>query len=113
SHKEVSMLSIKHGERKKVSLDDIFSGPDEFGLLNVKPKHTSGGGISLEVSKFEEINAFIDKEGRHPSDTADLAEKLLARRLQSYINNTGAKEGLAPYDRHNLLQATACQEHDS
>lgn len=96
------MLSIKHGERKKLSLDDIFNGPDEFGLLNVKAKHVSGGA-SLEVSKFEEVNTFIDKEGRHPNPDGDLEEKLLARRLQSYINNIDMYPVLSSYDRHNLL----------
>lgn len=98
------MLSIKHGERKKLSLDDIFNGPDEFGLLNVKAKQVNGGA-SLEVSKFEEVNAFIDKEGRHPSADGELAEKLLARRLQSYIDNTDMYPVLSSYDRHCLLTA--------
>lgn len=104
------MLSIKHGERKKLSLDDIFNGPDEFGLLNVKAKHVSGGA-SLEVSKFEEVNTFIDKEGRQPSAEGELAEKLLARRLQSYIDNTDMYPVLSSYDRHNLLVSNAPVTH--
>lgn len=106
------MLSIKHGERKKLSLDDIFNGPDEFGLLNVKAKNVSGGA-SLEVSKFEELNAFIDKEGRYPSANGELTEKLLARRQQSYIENTGMYAVLSSYDRHSLLTADAPATHST
>lgn len=96
------MLTITRGKRKVASLDDIFNSPDEFGLLDVQAKRSSGG-TSLEMAKFEEINVFIDKNGSSPKPDGDLAEKLLARRLQSYLNNSALSESLKSYDRHNLL----------
>lgn len=102
------MLSIRHAKRKRLSLDDILNGPDEFGLLNVEAKRL-GSSSPPEVSKFEEINTFIDQEGRRPEPTGELNEKLLARRLQSYIGNTQAHESIRAYDRHNLLASTVTQ----
>lgn len=96
------MLTIKHSERKIRSLDDILAGPDKFGLLDVKPRRSSGA-TSLEISRFEEINTFIDKEGKQPESGGDLAEKLMARRLQGYIKSTELHEMLSDYDRHGLL----------
>lgn len=102
------MLSIRHAKRKRLSLDDILNGPDEFGLLNVEAKRLSSSSPP-EVSKFEEINTFIDQEGRRPESTGELREKLLARRMQSYIGNTQAHEAIRAYDRHNLLDSTVTQ----
>lgn len=102
------MLSIKHAKRKRLSLDDILNGPDEFGLLDVEAKRFSSSSPP-EISKFEEINKFIDREGRRPESTGELNEKLLARRLQSYIGNTQAHEAIRAYDRHNLLASTVTQ----
>lgn len=96
------MLSIKHNVRKKLSLDDILNGPDEFGLLDVEAKHINHS-TPLEFSKFEEINVFIDRKGRPPEPNGELSEKLLARRLQGYIDNTACHGVIKPYDRHNLL----------
>jgi hypothetical protein len=98
-------MPIQHGTDKgagRPSLDDILNGPDEFGFLDVQAKRPSGGA-SLEVSKFEEINAFIDQHGRGPESTGDLSEKLLARRLKSYQENIDQYASLKPYDRHDLL----------
>lgn len=102
------MLSIRHAKRKRLSLDDILNGPDEFGLLNVEAKRFSSSSPP-EVSKFEEINTFIDQEGRRPESTGELNEKLLARRMQSYVDNAQAHEAIRAYDRHNLLASTVTQ----
>src|SRR5690554_3606737 len=79
-HKEgKSMASIRHNRRKvadRPSLDDIFSGPDEFGLLDV-PALRVGRSAPLEITNFEEISSFVDEHGRAPSDDGALAEKLL------------------------------------
>lgn len=94
-----------HHDRKRaarLSLDDIFSGPDEFGLLDVKPKHSSAG-LPLSVSKFEEINSFFEQNGRVPTESGDLTEKLLARRLSGYVENPDLCNALRQYDRHSLL----------
>ncbi|EOJ8669147.1 TPA: GIY-YIG nuclease family protein [Providencia stuartii] len=98
-------MAIRHSKSKmanRLSLDDIFSGPDEFGLLDVAPKAISQNA-PIEITNFEAINAFVDQHGRAPSQDGDLAEKLLARRLASYQNNSSSHSTLAPYDRYGLL----------
>lgn len=98
------MPPIHHDKQRSVrrSLDDIFNGPDEFGMLEVQAKRSSGGA-PLEVAKFEEINAFVDQQGHAPDSAGELSEKLLARRLTGYLTNQTLHAALKPYDRHNLL----------
>ncbi len=98
------MPPIHHDKQRSVrrSLDDIFNGPDEFGMLEVQAKRSSGGA-PLEVAKFEEINAFVDQHGHAPDSAGELSEKLLARRLNGYLTNQTLHAALKPYDRHNLL----------
>ncbi|WP_432787026.1 hypothetical protein AAEX37_01099 [Oligella sp. MSHR50489EDL] len=98
-------MAIRHSQIKaasRLSLDDIFSGSDEFGLLDVAPKAISQHA-PIEITNFEAINAFVDQHGRAPSQDGDLAEKLLARRLTGYQNNVSLHDALAQYDRYGLL----------
>lgn len=88
---------------KRLSLDDILNGTDEFGLLNVQPKRPSRNA-PLEVTRFEEISVFVDQHGRLPNaEGVVVTEKTLARRLATYLTNTTKYDTLRPYDRHNLL----------
>ena len=97
------MASIKlRGKQPRRTLDDIFAGPDEFGLLNVKPKAKTLGRI--EEGRFEEINIFIEQNGREPSYHGDLSEKSLARRLASFRGSKELCEYLKSMDRHYLLR---------
>lgn len=99
------MALFRHDKSKArtlPSLDDIFNGPDEFGLLNVQAKRISGNA-PLEIKNFEEINAFFEANGRPPSQEGGLSEKLIARRLAGYLTNRSLHEVLKPYDRHGLL----------
>lgn len=103
------MAAIRHDRGKAIarpSLDDIFSGPDEFGLLDVAAKRI-GSHAPLEETNFEAINAFVDQHQRVPNDHGDLSEKLLARRLATYVANTRLRDALRPYDRHGLLSGRA------
>lgn len=105
------MASIKlRGKQPRRTLDDIFAGPDEFGLLNVKPISKSLGRI--EEGRFEEINVFIDQNGREPSSDGDLSEKGLARRLASFRGSKELCEALQAMDRHSLLQVDNAQEEE-
>ncbi len=105
------MASIKlRGKQPRRTLDDIFAGPDEFGLLNVKPKAKTLGRI--EEGRFEEINVFVDQNGREPSSAGDLSEKSLARRLGSFRGSKELCDTLKPMDRHSLLQVDDMQEVD-
>lgn len=98
-------MAIRHNKNKadkRLSLDDIFSGPDEFGLLDVAFK-TVSQNTPIEITNFEAINTFVDQHGRAPNQDGDLAEKLLARRLAVYQNNSDFHLALVSYDRYGLL----------
>ena len=98
-------MAIRHNKNKagnRLSLDDIFSGPDEFGLLDVAFKAVSQN-TPIEITNFEAINTFVDHHGRAPNQDGDLAEKLLARRLAVYQNNSDFHLALVSYDRYGLL----------
>lgn len=103
------MAAIRHDKGKaaaRPSLDDIFSGPDEFGLLDVAAKQV-GKHAPLEITNFEEISAFVDQHHRFPSVQGELSEKLLARRLAGYVANASLRDALLPYDRHGLISGPA------
>lgn len=109
------MASILHtGDKaaKRLSLDDILNGTDEFGLLNVQAKRLSRN-VPLEVTNFEEISVFVDQHGRMPNAEGEFAEKLLARRLATYLKDRAKYDALRPYDRHNLLPKVNQQDDQS
>ncbi|SEI63204.1 Meiotically up-regulated gene 113 [Allopseudospirillum japonicum] len=98
--------------RARLSLEDILNGPDEFGLLAVKAKE-AGGGLPVEVTKFEEINTFIEQHGRVPASSGALSEKLLARRLNTYLHCPESHASLKPYDRYGLLSSAETETQPS
>lgn len=109
------MPPIRHNVDKaasRLSLDDIFNGPDEFGLLNVEAKRVSRNA-PLEVTNFEEINAFVDQYGRLPDNDGELSEKLLARRLTGFQKNKHIHSDLKPYDRHGLIPEITAELDES
>ena len=58
----------------------------------------------LRVTRFDDINQFIDREGRRPlSLSEDQTERLLSRRLETIVEDTTQWSALQPYDRHGLL----------
>lgn len=87
---------------KKITLDDIFDD-DKFGLLDTPTRvsHQKTADDRL-IDSFEEINAFIDKNGREPS-TSSLAEYSLYAKLKNLKEDESRKIALKPYDKHNLL----------
>lgn len=101
---------IDHNESGKgrLSLEDIFNQEDELGLLDVKPKASKS--ISPELSRFEEINIFVDKHGRLPSAQGDLEEKTLARRLLAFQTRFEQYTDTIEWDRHGLLKPCAQAE---
>ncbi len=91
-------------QREFASLDDIFNTPDELGLLNVQARATVPRPTDLRVARFDDINQFIDREGRLPlSLSEDQTERLLSRRLETIVGDTVQWSALRPYDRHGLL----------
>lgn len=88
--------------KKKISLDDIFND-DDFGLLDSTAKTSA---VKSEddrlIDSFEEINAFVDKNGREPNSSS-MSEYGLLARLKNIRQNEQQKITLKPFDRHNLL----------
>lgn len=86
----------------KKTLDDIFND-DDFGLLDVKPKTSN---VKSEedrlIDSFEEINVFIDKNGREPG-ASSMSEYSLLARLKNFKEDEASKKILKPFDRYDLL----------
>ena len=96
-------------EKNRLTLKDIFSMPDDLGLLKVKAINSSSAK-DLNAARFEEINQFIDKNRRPPlNDASHLNEKQLARRLQSILTNKQSMSALKSLDRHMLFKETSLQ----
>jgi len=93
----------------KKTLDDIFED-DDFGLLDVKPKNSN---VKSEedrlIESFEEINSFIDKNGREPQ-ASSMSEYTLLARLKNFREDEKSKKLLKPYDRHDLLGDVEIEE---
>jgi hypothetical protein len=96
---------------KKEILKEIFTN-DPLGLLKVKPKKTKQNteGERL-VASFEEINAFVENNGREPeANPSDISESQLYYRLKSLRENLNKTKQLKPYDTHNLLPSISPTE---
>ena len=94
------------GDKKKLSLDDILHD-DEFGLLDITPKASNVKTADQRlIDSFEEINAFVDKNGREPGSSS-MSEYGLLARLKNIRENELQKVSLKPYDRHDLLGEVA------
>lgn len=97
--------------RQKVTIDDIFSEPDDLGLLVVEPLKIYSSTGNLPVSRLEEINAFYVVHGRPPlPDSEEFKETLLAQRLRVLKDNKQYREMLQPFDIHGLL---ACENNEN
>jgi hypothetical protein len=88
--------------KKKLTIDDIFND-DDFGLLDSKAKaSTVKTDEERLIDSFEEINVFIDKNGRRPSKSS-MSEYGLLAKLKNFRENEDQKKVLKPFDKHNLL----------
>lgn len=77
---------------------------DDLGLLNVKKKTSALTADEQLVSKFNEINNFVTKHGRVPTENrVNITEYMLASRLEAMKANPEQYIALADYDEHNLL----------
>ena len=90
-------------DKQKV-LNDIFND-DPLGLLKVKLKTTSVTSADDQlVSKFKEINSFVEKENREPApNPKNVFEFQLHSRLKSLRKDDEKVDILKPYDTFNLL----------
>lgn len=86
----------------KIDLDDIFDDP-EFKSIEYQKK-ISNVKTDKErlLDSFEEINVFIDNNGREPNNSS-MSEYGLMAKLKNFRDNEDQKKILKPFDRHNLL----------
>jgi hypothetical protein len=78
---------------------------DKFDLLKVKAKAEQPSGDSILISKFEDINNFIDENNRQPSQSpTNPVEFTLFSILFNIQLNPKHIKVLKPFDRHNLLE---------
>ena len=99
-------MAIKHSsDKSKTKLDfhNILESAQSLGLLSkVKAKQIYNPNSQI-FEKFEEINSFVDKNGKLPSiHSNNFKEKSLANRLVGFRNTNSNKE-LECIDRHGLL----------
>ena len=89
---------------KQNVLDEIFAN-DPDGILNVKPKTSPAQNEDQRlVSSFEEINEFVDVNGREPErNMSDMNEMQLWSRLKGLREHNDKMQVLQEHDRHKLL----------
>ncbi len=89
---------------KQNVLDEIFAN-DPDGILDTKPRTSPAQNEDQRlVSSFEEINAFVDANGREPErNMSDMNEMQLCSRLKGLREHEEKMQVLQEHDRHKLL----------
>lgn len=89
-------------------LDEIFAS-DTDGVLDTKARATPAQNEDQRlVATFEEINTFIDENGKEPTrNMSDMHEAKLFSRLKGLREQEDKIQQLQAYDRHNLFEAEA------
>ncbi|MDO5667356.1 MAG: GIY-YIG nuclease family protein [Alcaligenaceae bacterium] len=97
-----------NGETKKLTLDEILSGDDVFGVFSgVEARQPAITADDRLIQSFHEINAFYHQNTRWPQETADnMDEKRLARRLRGILENSEQRDALNDYDEYGILSGT-------
>lgn len=86
------------------SLDEILNN-DPLGLLaDPKNKVKALNEDDRLIASFEEVNAFVEKNGCEPKKSTNMNERTLFSRLQGIRENQDKIAALKPYDRFDLLQ---------
>ncbi len=81
----------------------LLQEDDDLGLLDVKPKSSPISSDDRLINSFEEINTFIDENGREPELASDILEKSLYYRLEGIREDIKKTKSVINHDRHNLL----------
>lgn len=75
-----------------------------MGLLNVKPKATAAQNADQRlVASFEEINTFVEKNGREPEQGKGVQEFTFFTRLRGIRESEEKMAMLKDHDRYDLL----------
>ena len=91
-------------------LKEVVEGDDQ-NLLEVKQKSKGVSPDEHLLSKFEEINNFITKNGREPEpDFLKPTEHMLYKRLCTIKDSPDQCEKLVDYDIHGILPVVAPTE---
>ena len=90
------MLDFKE-ELKKILQEDP---------LNLLKLHTNNPITSDQrlVESFEEINSFIDIEGKEPTESKNIKERMLSSRLKELKKDFEKISALKQYDKHSLFK---------
>ena len=83
-------------------LAEIFAD-DDLGLLDTKPKAKAQSKDERLNASFEEVNKFVEENGREPDRTKGMIEMRLASRLKGFRENPEKIILLKELDCHNLL----------
>lgn len=79
---------------------------DDLGLLNVNPKATHITPNDRLANSFEEINKFIDENGKEPQISSNILENILYHRLEGIRTSSQKSSYLKQFDRYNLLNVS-------
>jgi hypothetical protein len=94
------------------SLDEILVD-DPLGLLNEPKARTKTlNEDDRLVGSFEEINDFIEKNGRTPQKSTNMSERTLYSRLEGIRQNPEKIAALKSYDKFNILQVVEINSID-
>ncbi|MCG9874539.1 MAG: GIY-YIG nuclease family protein [Leptospiraceae bacterium] len=90
---------------KDAVLEEIFKN-DPLGLLDVIPKKSNAKSADERlVASFEEINGFMEKNGRLPEpNTSSVSEFQLYSRFKAIDEDPMKTLQLKEYDRHKILK---------
>jgi len=88
---------------KETVLNNIFDS-DPLGLLEVKAKNPVVTADDRLVASFEEINDFIEQNGKEPQKSTDMNERRLFSRLKGIRENPDKMKALKKYDKYDLLE---------
>lgn len=103
------MIRTRREPPKRRTLDDIFSEPDELGLLKVLPSRSSVPSADQRlIATLQSIESFVKQNGREPQeDAANLNEAAKAVSLAALRSDPAKVAGLAGWDTLGLLGASA------
>lgn len=94
--------------RRMPTLDEIFSEPDEYGLLKVKPKQSRGGDSSHSLSVVHDVSAFYERTGRLPDPDAIDSEEMRLGEIWRVLAASPSRD-LVEADRLGLFRIQAPQ----
>ena len=94
------------------TLEEIFSEPDEFGLLDVrlKPRGARSPDEERNAEAVREINDFYERTERLPDQDAADHDEMRLGAILSALRERGGAEAFADVDRNGLLQTEGVAE---